>query len=104
MGARMKCRNTCGALVALLAVAGCLWCQTGIAQEEQARNHLTEEYDEIVNLNERLRDELSELNSDFDQLRTLQRWMFALVGLGALSLGFVLGYLGRHLKATAKAS
>lgn len=79
-------------------------CQSSHPQEEQVSTSAAEEYEEIVDLNERLRDELSELNSDFDRMRTLQRWTFALIGIGALSLGFVLGYLGRHLKDTAKAS
>ncbi len=100
----MKCRYIRAPWVITLIVASSLWCQLGHPQEQAANIGVTEEYEEIVSLNERLRDELSELNSDFDRMRTLQRWTFALVGIGALSLGFVLGYLGRHLKDTAKAS
>ena len=104
MRAYVKCQKSLGtwALVLILAIG--LLCQSCYAQEEQARPGVSEEYEEIVNLNERLRDELNDLNSDLDRMRTVQRWTFALVGIGALSLGFVLGYLGRHLKATAKAS
>ncbi len=100
----MKCRYTRAAWVVSLVVASSLCCQFGHSQELAASIGVTEEYEEIVSLNERLRGELSELNSDFDRMRTLQRWTFVLVGVGALSLGFVLGYLGRHLKDTAKAS
>ena len=100
----MKCQKSLNTWALALILAIGLVCQSSFPQEEQTSIHIAEEFEEIVNLNKRLRDELNDLNSDFDRMRTVQRWTFALVGIGALSLGFVLGYLGRHLKATAKAS
>ena len=100
----MKCQKSLSFWALALFLAIGLLCQSSFSQEEQAGIAATGEYEEIVKLNERLRDELNDLNSNLDRMRTVQRWTFALVGIGALSLGFVLGYLGRHLKATAKAS
>lgn len=97
-------RHSLVAWALALSVFLCFGGQSIYAQNEHALIADNVEYDEIVKLNERLRTELNELNSDYDRMRNLQRWTFALVTIGALSLGFVLGYLGRHLKDTAKAS
>lgn len=98
---RRKFRCTC---VLAVLVSLCLACQADFPAWSSLQVGTSETVQEVVQLNERLRSELSALNSDYDRMRNLQRWMFVLVGIGALSLGFVLGYLGRHLKATAKAS
>lgn len=63
-----------------------------------------QQHAEVVDLNKRLRTELIDLNSDIDRMHVAQRWALALVALGAFSLGFVLGYLGRHTKEAAKSS
>lgn len=104
MGIRTKQRQSLMACALALVMSLCIGCQSTFAQEEPIRNASSEKYEDVLKLNERLRTELNELNSDFDRMRILQRWTFALVTVGALSLGFVLGYLGRHLKDTAKAS
>lgn len=88
----------------VISIFVCIGCQSIYAQDESTPRANNVGYEDVVELNERLRTELHELNSDFDRMRNLQRWTFALVTVGALSLGFVLGYLGRHLKDTAKAS
>ncbi len=88
--------------VATLAIAICLCTIPVFGQIEEADNQTEQKYSEAVSLNERLRTELANLNSDFDRVRVAQRWALALVGLGAFGLGFVLGYVGRHSKDAAK--
>ena len=89
------------ARMAAFAMMVCL-CMLPTLGQEDAENQSEQKYLEAVTLNERLRTELANLNSDFDRARVAQRWALALVGLGAFGLGFVLGYVGRHSKDAAK--
>ena len=73
-------------------------------QETEVDNELEQEHREVVQLNERLRTEVTNLNADIDTLRAAQRWTLLLVAIGVFCLGFVLGYAGRRSKDAAKSS
>ena len=69
-----------------------------IGQETDRFADIQLQLEEAVDFNEQLRAEITAVNLDLDRLRSVQRWLIALVAVGAFGLGFVGGYIGRLQK------